>query len=55
MNELKYSHQKPLEEQSSILLSPSEIEEFKKNLKKSVLLSFAHANRPSRPKQNSKI
>ena len=37
------------------MLSPSEIEAFKKNLKKSVLLSYGQAVKPPRPKDKSKI
>lgn len=36
--------------EKEILLSPSEIDEFKKNLKNSVLLSYGQTLKPPRPK-----
>ena len=54
-NDLKYQQKQPPAQEKEILLSPSEIEDFKKNLKKSVLLSYGQAVKPPRPKENSKI
>ena len=54
-NDLKYQQKKPEIQEKQILLSPSEIQDFKKNLKKSVLLSYGQAVKPPRPKENSKI
>ena len=42
-------------EEEPILLTPSEIDKFKANLKKSVLLSFGQANQNQKMRENSKI
>lgn len=54
-NELRVLNKLEPLRQDEILLSPSEIDEFKVNLKNSVLLSYGQAKKPPRPKENSKI
>ena len=49
-NELKRMKNTELTEHNQILLSPSQIDEFKVNLKNSVLLSYGQALKPPRPK-----
>lgn len=49
-NELRVLNKTESLRQDEILLSPSEIDEFKVNLKNSVLLSYGQAMKPPRPK-----
>lgn len=50
-NELKYLQKEPSTSEKNLTLSPSEVSNFKVNLKRSVLLSYMEVTKPHKDKE----